>query len=256
MSALALTLSQARYVNKAFWRNPARAFFTFALPLMFLVIFTSLLGTGTEHIGAVTIKESTYYVAAMAAFAVTQACYSNVAISLAAQRDTGILKRIDGSPLPKRSFMGARILHSVLVAVILVVITAAFGRAFYKAQIPTGIALFHFLVMLAVGAACLCALGLAIAAVIPNADAAAPVIQATILPLLFVSGVFIAFGNNTPAWIIWIARVFPVRHFFDGLMAGFVGTPFDWVDVMVVAAWGAAGLVFAIRFFTWEPRTK
>ena len=32
-----------RYVNKAFWRNPASAFFTFAFPLMFLVIFTSLL---------------------------------------------------------------------------------------------------------------------------------------------------------------------------------------------------------------------
>jgi ABC-2 type transport system permease protein len=256
MSALALTFSQARYVNKSFWRNPARAFFTFALPLMFLVIFTSLLGNGTEHIGAITMKESTYYVAAMAAFAVIQACYSNIAISLSAQRDSGILKRIDGSPLPKRSFMSSRILHSVLVAVILVAVTATFGRVFYNANIPTGVALFHFLVILAVGAATFCALGLAVTAVIPNADAATPIIQASILPLLFVSGIFIAFANNTPAWITWIARVFPVRHFFNGMLAGFVGTPFDWADVLVVAAWGAAGLLVAIRFFTWEPRTK
>jgi len=256
MSALGLTLSQANYVNKAFWRNPARAFFTFALPLMFLVIFTSLLGTGKEHIGAIWIKESTYYVAAMAAFAVIQACYSNVAMSISAQRDSGILKRIDGSPLPKRSFMGARILHSVLVAVILVALTAVFGRLVYSANIPTGISLLHFLAMLAVGSASFCALGLAVAALIPNADAATPIIQASILPLLFVSGIFIAFGDNTPAWITWIARIFPVRHFFSGLMSGFVGTPFDWMDVLVVAAWGLAGLFFAIRFFTWEPRTK
>ena len=44
-------LFQIRYVNKAFWRNPASAFFTFAFPLMFLVIFTALLGHGTVHVG-------------------------------------------------------------------------------------------------------------------------------------------------------------------------------------------------------------
>ena len=41
-----LTLFQMRFINKAFWRNPASAFFTFAFPLMFLVIFTALLGGG------------------------------------------------------------------------------------------------------------------------------------------------------------------------------------------------------------------
>ena len=44
MSAVTMTASQVRYVNKSFWRNPASAFFTFAFPLLFLVIFTSLLG--------------------------------------------------------------------------------------------------------------------------------------------------------------------------------------------------------------------
>jgi len=256
MSALNLTFSQAQYVNKAFWRNPARAFFTFALPLMFLVIFTSLLGNGREHVGDVWMKESTYYVAAMAAFAVIQACYSNVAMSVTAQRDAGILKRIDGTPLPKSSFMASRVLHSLLVGAILVGITAAFGRGFYGAAIPTGASLFHFLVMLAVGTTSFCALGLAVTALIPNADAATPIIQASILPLLFVSGIFIPFGNGAPAWITWIGRIFPVRHFANGMLAGFVGTPFDWTDVLVVAAWGLVGLLLAIRFFTWEPRTK
>jgi ABC-2 type transport system permease protein len=48
MSAIGLTVSQVRYVNKTFWRNPARAFFTFAFPLMLLVIFTSLLGASVR----------------------------------------------------------------------------------------------------------------------------------------------------------------------------------------------------------------
>jgi len=256
MNALGLTFSQARYVNKAFWRNPSRAGFTFAFPLILLVIFTSLLGGGIEKIGPLTIKESTYYVAAMAAYGLIMACFNNMAVSVVFQRDAGILKRIDGSPLPKASFMGSRILHSTLVGFLLVVITAAFGRGLYSVEIPTGMSLLHFLVMLVVGAASFCALGLAATALIPNADAASAVILFTILPLCFLSGIFIPFNNSTPSWLVWIARIFPVRHFAQGMMAGFLGTPFDWVDVLVVAAWGLAGLLLAIRFFRWEPSSK
>ena len=64
----------------------------------------------------------------------------------------------------------------------------------------------------------------------------------------------IAVGNNTPAWILWVARVFPIRPFALTMQAAFLGTPFNWTNVLVVAAWGIAGVVLAIRFFTWEPR--
>ena len=254
MSALTYAGSQVRYVNKSFWRNPARAAFTFGLPLMFLVIFTTLARGASLHVGALTIKDSTYYVAAMAAFGVMMACYHNLAHTLTFQRESGILKRLDGSPLPKRSFMTSRIVHAALVGVLLVAITAVFGRVFYNATIPTGMALLQFLLVLAVGTATFSALALAVTSVIPNADAATPIVSATLLPLAFLSGIFIPFGNSTPAWLLWIGRIFPVMHFQRGMMAAFVGTPFDWTDVIAVAAWGVAAVLFAIRFFTWEPR--
>ncbi|MBO0807182.1 MAG: ABC transporter permease [Actinobacteria bacterium] len=256
MSTLALGAVQVRYVNKSFWRNPASAFFTFALPLMFLVIFTSLLGHYTVNIGSRTVNTSTYYVASMAAFAVITACYNNIATMITFQRDAGVLKRTNGTPLPAASFLGARIVHAMLVSVLLVVLTTAFGRAFYSASVPAGLTLLRFLVMLVVGAAAFCALGLAITAVIPNADASPAIVNATILPLLFLSGIFIPFGNNTPGWILWIARIFPVKHFADGMQAGYLGAAFSWTDVLIVAAWGLAGLLLAIRFFSWEPRTS
>ena len=255
MSGLVLTATQVRYVNKAFWRNPASAFFTFAFPLMFLVIFTSLLGNDSVHIGLRTVNTSTYYVASMAAFAVITACYTNIATTITFQRDAGVLKRTNGTPLPAGSFLGARMAHALLVSVLLVVLTTAFGRAFYSAAVPAGITLLRFLVMLVAGAAAFCALGLAITAVIPNADASLAIVNATILPLLFLSGIFIPFGNGTPGWIEWIARIFPVKHFADGMQAGYLGTAFSWTDVLVVAAWGLAGVLLAIRFFDWEPRT-
>jgi len=255
MTALRLTGVQLRYVNKAFWRNPASAFFTFAFPLMFLVIFTALLGHYTVQIGSRTVNTSTYYVASMACFSVITACFNNIATAMTFQREDGILKRAHGTPLPSASFLGARILHAVLVAVLLVIITAAFGRLVYTADIPTGLSLLRFIVALLAGAAAFCALGLAATAVIPNSDAAAPIVNAIILPLEFLSGIFIAFSNTTPAWILWVARVFPIRHFVVSMQAGFIGTPFSWTDVLVVAAWGIAGMLLAIRFFTWEPRT-
>jgi ABC-2 type transport system permease protein len=254
VNTLRLTGIQLRYVNKAFWRNPASAFFTFAFPLMFLVIFTALLGHYTVQIGSRSVNTSTYYVASMACFSVITACFNNIAMAVTFQREDAVLKRAHGTPLPGAAFLGARILHAVLVAILLVAITAAFGRAVYSADIPTGATLLRFIVALLAGAAAFCALGLAVTALIPNSDAGAPVVNAIILPLEFLSGIFIAFGNTTPAWILWIARVFPVRHFVLSMQAGFLGTAFSWTDVLVVAAWGVAGVLLAIRFFSWEPR--
>jgi len=254
VNALRLTAVQFRYVNKAFWRNPASAFFTFAFPLMFLVIFTALLGHYTVRIGARTIDTSTYYVASMATFAAITACFNNIAMGLSFQREDGVLKRTNGTPLPAASFIGARILHAVFISVLLVALTAAFGYAFYHASIPTGLSLLRFAIAILVGSAAFCALGMALTAVVPNADAAGPIVNAVILPVEFLSGIFIAFGNSTPDWILWVARVFPVRHFALSMQAGFLGTAFSWTDVLVVAAWGVAGLLLAIRFFSWEPR--
>ena len=256
MRALRLMFTQFTYVNKAFWRNPASAFFTFAFPLMFLVIFTALLGHGLIRLDGRSVHQSTYYVAAMASFAVISASYTNVAMTVTFQRDAGVLKRTHGTPLPAISYLGARVLHSLFVAVLLVVITAAFGRAFYAADVPTGASLARFVLMLVVGSASFCALGFAITSLIPNADAAAAVVNATILPLLFLSGIFIPLGDHAPTWLIWVARIFPVRHFAAGLQAGFIGTAFSWSDVLVVSGWGVGGLLLAVRYFSWEPRTS
>ena len=126
MSDVALLGTQLRVTNKAFWRNPASAFFTFAFPLMFLVIFTALLGSGEVEVApGVTIQQDSYYVAAMAAFSVITATYTNLAISVSFTRDAGILKRTRGTPLPPRIYLSGRVLHAILVSVLLVAITSA-----------------------------------------------------------------------------------------------------------------------------------
>ena len=275
MSSLGLSLRQVRYTNTAFWRNPASAFFTFAFPLMFLVIFTALLGSGEVVYARVEVPghgfvplvldQATYFVSAMAAFGVISATYTNIAITVSFQRDQGILKRLRGTPLPSWSYLFARVLHSMLVAVILVAITLAFGKLAYGTDLPTGGPLLEFLATLVVGSLSFAALALAITSVIPNADASPPIVNATILPLLFLSGIFVPLTDAAPAWITTVGNVFPVKHFADAMLAGYLGNvtlqgtnvrafPFDWSDLAVIAAWGVLGLVLASRFFSWEPR--
>jgi ABC-2 type transport system permease protein len=275
MSSLGLSMRQVRYTNRALWRNPASAFFTFVLPLIFLVIFTALLGSGEVEFARVPVPghglvplvldQSTYYVAAMASFGVITAIYTNIAITTAFQRDQGILKRLRGTPLPSWSYLFARVVHAMLVALILVVVTLAFGRLAYGTDLPTGGPLLEFLATLVVGSLSFAALALAVTALIPNAEAAPPIVNATILPLFFISGVFIPLTDKAPAWITTVGNVFPVKHFADAMRAGYLGNvtlqgtgvrafPFDWSDLVIVAAWGLAGLVLASRFFSWEPR--
>lgn len=255
MNDLALGLRQGRFENKAFWRNPAAAFFTFAFPLMFLFIFTTIFGndTSTTPTGE-EVSNSTYYVPAILAFSVINACYTNIAIGTAFARDQGILKRVRGTPLPAWSYLFGRVLHAIFIMLILVAIVVAFGVLVYGIDLPTD-TLLPFLVTLMVGAGAFSALGLAVTAIIPNAEASPAIVNASILPLLFISGVFIP-TDAAPSWLTRLADIFPIKHFADAIFASFLGSGSGWrgTDLLIVAGWGVLGLLFALKFFTWEPR--
>jgi ABC-2 type transport system permease protein len=259
MSALRLAFRQVRYLNRSFWRNPASAFFTFAFPLMFLVIFTGIFGesdTSTLPNG-IEVANATYYTASILAFAVITACYTNVAMSVAFARDEGLLKRVRGTPMPGWAYLLGRVLHSTVLMVVLVALVCAFGKLAYDIDLPEA-TLPAFIVTLVVGAAAFCSLGLACTIIIPNADAAPAIVNATILPLLFLSGVFIPI-DDAPAWLGAIADVFPVRHFLVASFDAFLpATPSasGWAveELLIVAAWGLAGLAVSARWFMWEPR--
>ncbi len=255
MKNLKLAARQVYYENRAFWRNPQAAFFTFAFPLLFLFVFNSIFGNRSVDSSGGTINGSTFYVPAIVALSVIFACYSNLAISVCLARDQGMLKRIRGTPLPAAVYIAGRIAHSTLIAVLLVVIVIAVGRVIYNVPVPSS-TLPALLVSLVVGAACFCSLGLAITCFIGNADAANPIVNASVLPLLFISNVFIPL--SPPKWLGVIADIFPIKHFSEALHTSFspfvTGAGFEWGDLAVLAVWGIIGARIAIRFFSWEPR--
>jgi ABC-2 type transport system permease protein len=251
-----LALRQLRYENKAFWRNPPAVFFTFAFPLVFLVLFNVLFGNNTIDYFGHRVKTSTFYVPAIAAFSIINATFTNLAISLTFAREQGLLKRKRGTPLPAWVYLSVRIVHAGLVGVTLVVIVAGAGALFYGVELP-GRTLPAFLLTLLVGGFAFSSLGIAMTAAVSNADASPAMVNAIILPLLFVSGIFIPL-NQAPEWLSTVAGIFPVRHLALGMQHAFnpfeVGSGLAGGDLLVVALWGLGGLVLALRFFSWEPR--
>ena len=256
MNALRLSLRQARYNSTAFRRNPAAAFFTIIFPLMFLVIFNLLFGNNELEFEGGTVSLSTFYVPGIVVFALVGACYNNIAMTLAFSRDNGLLKRIRGTPLPPGSLIAGYVIHSVGVAILLVAIVLAAGVLVYGVDLPTT-RMAAFIVTCLVGAATFCALGVAITNFIPNADAAPAIVNASVLPLLFISDVFIPM-DDAPSWLITFANVFPVRHFATAMHEAFdpfaSGPGFEPVSLAVMAAWFVLGVALSVRFFRWERR--
>ena len=256
MSLLMLTLRQARYNNKAFWRNPPAAFFTFVFPLMFLFIFNLVFGDGEIEVDGGTIDTSTFYVPAILALSVINACFTAISQTVAFNRDQGVLKRLRGTPMPSVAFFAGRVLQTVMITILLVIIVMAVGAIAFGVEIQTD-KLPAMAVALLVGAAAFCALGLAMTSFIPNADAAPAVVNAVILPLLFISDVFIPM-QDAPSWLRDFASVFPVSHLSRSMHEAFnpltEGSGFEVKSLLVMAGWGVVGLALAVRYFSWEPR--
>jgi ABC-2 type transport system permease protein len=253
----ALAWHQFRYDQKTFWRSPASVFFTVLLPVIFLFIFATIFGNETiAELGGVEV--TTYYVPAIISLAVISATFVSPAMSLVEDRENGVLKRVRGTPLPSAVFIAGRIGNAIVVSLVMVVVVTVLGRLVYGVEVPTE-TLPGVVVTLAVGAAAFACLGFAMTAIIPNQDAAPAITNAIALPLYFISGVFIP-ESEIPDGVLSVADAFPVRHFFEAFFAAFdpatTGIGIAWGELAIVAGWGIAGLLLAMRFFRWAPRSE
>jgi ABC-2 type transport system permease protein len=252
---LALVLHQAGFDLRGFLRSRQARFFTLVLPLLFLVIFVSVFGN--NKLGPANVKASTYYVPGLSAMGVVAASFVNLVISITVLREEGILKRRRATPVPAWVLIAGRTLMAIGVSLTTMVVLVLVGRFAYGVRLPTrtipGVAL-----TAVVGSISFCVLAYAFSTMIENEDSAQPMVQAVMLPLYFISGVFIP-NISLPSWLRHVAQVFPVQHLADGLHKAYDptvhGVGIVWSDLGVLALWAAIGLVFALVRFSWLPRT-
>lgn len=258
MSGPRLVLHQLRYDLLVVWRDPQSRFFTIVLPVIFLVLFTSLFGNHTHNIHGHVIKNSTYYVPGIATLGIIATSFVNLVITVTAQRETGVLKRRRSTPVPAWVLIASRALTSVILAIGIVVVIVALGRIAFGVHLP-GATLPAFALGVVVGAAVFCCLSFAAASFIRNEDSAQPIVQAIMLPLYFISGVFVP-KHQLSSTLRHIASVFPVSHLNNALFNAFdpatTGSGIAGSDLLILAGWGAAGLLIALWRFKWSPQSS
>jgi ABC-2 type transport system permease protein len=253
MSDVGIVGRQVVAEQKSFWRNPASAGFTIVFPIMFLIIFSSL--NSGERLGPAygDILFTEYYVPGIIVFAVVTACFTNLAINLVRQRDIGILKRKRSTPLPAIYLVGGLVASCIVVSAIMCLLTTVVGMVAYHNAAPRHIVWIPLILIL--GAATFCALGVAVTSLIPNGDAAPAIVNAVMFPLLFLSGAFFPVSNQT---LIDISDVLPIRPFQQCLLAAFdpqgAGTAPSGRFLLTLAIWAAVGTFIAVRRFRWEPK--
>ncbi|HVC67876.1 MAG TPA: ABC transporter permease [Acidimicrobiales bacterium] len=246
-----VALHQVGYEQKAYWRNPMAAIFTFAFPIIFLIVVGT--SAGPVKVPGYTLRYDQYVVVAMLTFGLIAACYTNLAMAICTRRETGVLKRMRGTPIAIGSYLAGLIGSVLIVVAILTVIVVAIGMAFYHLHFP-----FHpgaAVLTLVVGIVTFCSLGLAVTVLVPNADAAPAVVNGLYFPVVFISGVFYPLAQGSV--LARIADVFPIFHMIRAVVSAFEGGPGSGLrvgDLAVMLAWAVGALFVTARRFRWEPR--
>jgi len=255
MNDLALTRRWLAARIKLTLRNPRAVTFTFAFPLVLVVLFNALNGDTMVKSAGANVPFSQFYTPAIGVFSLVAACYTTLIMGIATARDSGLLKRVRGTPLPMQIYLGAWLTGAALTGILAVfllfaVAIPAFGVKIYLDTLPAA------LVTLVLGAACLSSVGLAVATLAKSADQAMPIAQLTFLPISFISGIWFPL-SNAPDWLMKIANFFPLAHIvhaFDKCFSpGVTGGAWSANDLWNVAIWTAAGLFVATRRFRAEP---
>jgi ABC-2 type transport system permease protein len=237
---------QYRLERKMFWRNPSAAFFNFLLPLLFLAFFGAIFADRDADLQVI--------VPGIAGMAVMSTTFSALAMTLTYLRESGVLKRVRGTPLPTSAYLAGIAGNAITNTALQVALITVAGSMVFGLDWPQDWpALVVFVVL---GVVCFASLGVALSHAIPNFDSAPAYVNAAFLPMIFISGVFFD-AEDVPGFLRGIAEALPLKHLIDGLSGAMVsgeGIGAHVPALLVLALWSAAGVVLAVRGFSWEAR--
>jgi ABC-2 type transport system permease protein len=246
----AVLVHEVRNQQRLFWRSRESAFFTFLLPILLLVLLGSVYGD--DEIDGVAAAP--YLVAGLIGFGVVAVAFAGLAINVVIRRESGVLKRVRATPLPPAVYLLAVVVSELVVIAIQVVAQVLIGRYVLDAGFPESPGALALALLL--GAAAFAALGLAVTGLVRSAEGSSAIVNAIHLPMAFLSGAFFS-KDAFPAVLEAIADVLPLTYLLELIRSLYVeGDGWSATAVAVLAAWGIAGAVVALRTFRWEPRER
>jgi ABC-2 type transport system permease protein len=233
-------------------RNARARFFTLAFPLVLLVILVGISRGGIATVDGDQTTLRQFFVGGILAMSLISACYAALVGTVVSERESGALKRRRATPVPAWVVVAGQAVATLAVAALSSALLLVAARVLYGVATPaSGLAVIALAV--AAGGLALACVAYAVAALIPNVDAAQPVVQLTILPLYFISGIWFP-TDELPDTLQAIAHLLPVEPLAHVLHVALLDASVDAGDLLVLAVWALAGLVVASRRFSWLPR--
>ena len=260
-SVTGLSFGRAALELKTFFRRREAVVFTFALPVILLVIFGSIFHGTVDHTG-VSFRQ--YFTAGIIASGIMSVTFVNLGISIAMERDDGTLKRLVGTPMPKAAYFAGKALSGLVISVLEVAILLVIGVGLYGLTLPnTAQRWLTFGWVFLLGVASCTLLGIAASSVPRSERSAAAVLNLPYLVLQFISGVYFPF-SSLPKSMQTIAALFPLKWMCQGLRSVFlpnsllVAEPAHSWELgkvaLVLMAWIVGSLILCLRTFRWQRR--
>jgi ABC-2 type transport system permease protein len=253
---IALLIHQTRFELLAAMRNPRARFFTLLFPIILLVVFNGVFGhKGHTIVDGHTVKLTVFFTGGILALSIIVSSYAGLLMTVTTARETGVFKRRRATPVPPAVLIGGTVLATIVISLWVSAVLLVIARLAYSISMPAT-ALISVFITVVVGTISFACIGYAVSGLITSVDAAQPLAQATLLPLYFISGVWIPTSSLSHG-LRDVASVFPVEHLAASLHKATVATSFSSAfsatDLLVLAAWGlAAGLLATMRF-SWLP---
>lgn len=248
----ALVRSQTRYGIQQVLRDPMSAFFGVVFPILLVAFFAAVNGQGRWA----GMSLAQYMCASFSVYGVATTGFVNLPGSIADHRAQGTLKRLRGTPLPPWAYLVGRVLAGLLLGLVTIALVYAVGALFFGVTLPPSRwAATVLTFVLSIG--CFAACGLALVALVDSSQAVIAASLSILLPLSFVSDIFIIGVEQMPTVLNAIGWFFPLRHAVAAAVTASGGGALDgvfWRDLAVIAVWLLASALVAWRFFHWEPR--
>ena len=252
-------LARGRLEVAAFFRERQTVVFVFALPAVLLVLLGSIFGHQKLSYG-ITVGQ--LFTAGMIAGGIGSTSFQNLGLSIAAERERGVLKRLRGTPMSPAAYFIGKIVLVFVCTVAEVLVLVAVGMAFYKLRLPDSAAQWWTLAwVFTLGTVACSLIGIAISSLSRSATNSFPVIGLPFIVLQFISGVYVPF-TNVPRWLQQVASLFPLKWMSQGLRSAFLPAraavlepAHSWQHgetALVLLVWVAAGLVLCLRTFRWQ----
>jgi ABC-2 type transport system permease protein len=248
-----LILHQLAAEQRIFWRSREAAIFIFVFPLLLYALLSSVYSEDITVDGR-KVQSADFLLAGLFGYGAANTAFAGLAIILVGRREMGTLKRLRATPLPPGTYLAAVILSTLVVFALQAIALLVLGAVLFGASAPAND--LGFVGAIILGVACFAGMGVGAAALIRSADGASAVVNVVLLPMAFLSGSFGPRGDF-PDFLQAIADVLPLTYFLDivtGIYLDGDSLFHDPVALAVVAAWGAAGVVVALRRFSWMPR--